>query len=142
MNTQSLNENDYKKAWDEIFSFKNENDEIEYEAQMLMFNFLGEVEKYQDLQKVSRKSLSELIKTSASYITQLFRGNKPLNFQTIAKMQKALNIRFEIKAVSSNVLINNLVNNTVVENKYSYNIGKEGWSKIESIKPVELKPVA
>lgn len=108
MSTQSLKENNNKKAWDEIFSFKNEDEEIEYEAQMLMFTFLGEIEKYQDIKDVNRKSLSERIKTSASYITQLFRGNRPLNFLTIAKMQKALKIKFEIKA------INNCVYNEVI----------------------------
>ncbi len=108
MSIQSLKENNNKKAWDEIFSFKNEDEEIEYEAQMLMFTFLGEIEKYQDIKDVNRKSLSERIKTSASYITQLFRGNRPLNFLTIAKMQKALKIKFEIKA------INNCVYNEVI----------------------------
>lgn len=46
-----------------------------------------------------------MIKTSGSYLTQVFRGDKPLNFITLAKIQKALNIRFEISAHYKDVLI-------------------------------------
>jgi len=42
-----------------------------------------------------------MIGTSASYITQLFRGNKIINLETIAKFQKIFDIKFEIKAVSN-----------------------------------------
>jgi transcriptional regulator with XRE-family HTH domain len=42
----------------------------------------------------------EEIGTSASYLTQLFRGDRLLNFRTIAKIEAALNIEFKIQEVS------------------------------------------
>lgn len=86
--------------WDNIFSVENEEEQIELDAQMLMFRFLSEVEKYQELKGITKKALAEKINTSASYITQLFRGDKPLNFYTIAKIQKALAIKFAINSYS------------------------------------------
>jgi transcriptional regulator with XRE-family HTH domain len=38
-----------------------------------------------------------MIGTTPSYVTQLFRGNKIINLETIARMQLALNVEFEIK---------------------------------------------
>ncbi len=101
MSTQLSSDQKQKinNPWDDLLKFKNEDEEIEHEAQMLMYSFLSEVERYQDLQGVNKKSLAEKIKTSASYITQLFRGNKPLNFNTIARIQKVLKVRFQVNAI-------------------------------------------
>jgi len=90
---------DIRKRFDNLLKHKSEKEEIEHDAQMLMFRFLTETQKYQDAQGVNRKLLAQKIKTSASYLTQLFRGDKPLNFVTLAKFQKALNIKFKIVAV-------------------------------------------
>lgn len=99
MYTQSSNaENSNTSSWDEIMAFENEEEEIKHESQMLMFSFLSEIEKYQTLQDINKKKLSQKIKISASYLTQLFRGHKPLNFETIAKVQRALNISFNVYA--------------------------------------------
>lgn len=98
MSTKSSNEKKTLNPWDELLSFKNQKEEDKHEAQMLAFRFLSEVEKYQELQGMKKKELAKEIGTSASYITQLFRGNKPLNFETIAKMQRALHICFHISA--------------------------------------------
>jgi transcriptional regulator with XRE-family HTH domain len=98
MNTLSSKLQNHSEGWEAIFSFENNDDLIKHEAQMLMFSFLSETEKYQTLQKINKKDLAKCIKTSASYITQIFRGNKPLNFETIAKIQLALNIKFNITA--------------------------------------------
>lgn len=101
MSMTSSELNDLKSQFDSALAFSSEKEEMEHDAQMLAFSFLSEVEKYQALQGINRKTLAEKIKTSASYITQLFRGDKPLNFETLAKMQKALNIRFSITAKSA-----------------------------------------
>jgi transcriptional regulator with XRE-family HTH domain len=101
MNTELQNDLKPKSLnpWDDFLAFKDENEEIGHDAQMLMFSFLSEVERFQEMQDINKKGLAEKIRTSASYITQLFRGNKPLNFDTLAKIQKALKIKFKISAV-------------------------------------------
>ena len=45
-----------------------------------------------------------MIKVSPSYITQLYRGNKVINLELVAKIEQALDFRFEIKAVAKEVL--------------------------------------
>jgi transcriptional regulator with XRE-family HTH domain len=92
--------NQAQSNWDDIFSFKNEEHEIEHDAQILIYRFLSEVEKFQNLQGINKKELAKKIKTSPSFITQIFRGSKAINFELLAKLQKALNISFQISAKS------------------------------------------
>ena len=64
---------------------------------MMMFQFLSEVEKVMENRKINKKDLAKIIGTSSSYVTQLFRGDKLINFKTLAKIKKGLNLKFEIK---------------------------------------------
>lgn len=79
-----------------MLKFDNEFDEIEHESKMLMFKFLSHIELEMDKQNMSKKDLAEKLGTSASYITQLFRGTKTINLLTIAKLQKLFDIEFKI----------------------------------------------
>jgi len=63
---------------------------------LLMAKFLSEIEQQQKLKDIDRKTLAALIGTSPSYLTQVFRGDKPLNFKTLAKIQTVLSIRFDV----------------------------------------------
>src|SRR5258708_27262760 len=81
---------------------KNEEEGIEHDAYMLMAGYLSEIERVQENKKINRKDLAIKINTSASYLTQVFRGNKPMNFYTLAKIQRALKIKFQVSAVSLN----------------------------------------
>lgn len=98
MNTKSLKEKQETNPWDELLAFKTQEEQDKHEAQMLAFRFLSEIERYQELRGMNKKELALKIGKSPSYITQLFRGSKPLNFDTLAKMQRALNIQFNITA--------------------------------------------
>lgn len=75
---------------------KTEDEMLHEEEFVLMANYLSEIEKYQKEHAINRKELAAKIKTSPSYLTQVFRGDKPLNFFTIAKIQKALKVRFRV----------------------------------------------
>jgi transcriptional regulator with XRE-family HTH domain len=87
------------KSYENLFSFRDEKDELDFEAHMLMFRFLSEVEKISVGGKlIKNKELASKLGFSSSYITQLFNGDKLLNFTMLAKIQKAYNITFEIKA--------------------------------------------
>ena len=87
------------KGYEDLFSFRSEKDELDYEAHMLMFRFLSEVEKFDsDSGILKNKDLASKLGVSSSYITQLLNGNKLLNFTMLAKIQKAFDITFEIRA--------------------------------------------
>lgn len=100
MKSNKVNNNieEIRSKFQNLLKHHSEEEQIKHDTQMLMYRFLNEIQKYQDIQGLNRKKLAESIKTSASYLTQLFRGNKPLNFETLAKVQKALNIKFEVVA--------------------------------------------
>jgi transcriptional regulator with XRE-family HTH domain len=90
------------KGYENLFSFRDEKDELDYEAHMLMFRFLSEVEKINSGSKILKnKDLASKLGVSPSYITQLFNGDKLLNFTMLAKIQKVFNITFEINAMKN-----------------------------------------
>lgn len=86
-----------KEAFDELFKSFTDEELIDQEARLLSFRFLSEIEAAMEKQKMSKKLLAEKVNTSASYITQLFRGDRLPNFNILAKIQKALGLNFEIK---------------------------------------------
>lgn len=82
-----------------LFTFKNEKQELDHEARMIMFRFLSELENLNKSENVlKKKELAQKLGVSASYITQIFSGAKLANFNLLAKIQNAFNITFEIKA--------------------------------------------
>jgi transcriptional regulator with XRE-family HTH domain len=91
-----------QKAFYYAFSSYDSKEDLEHDTKMLMYRFLSEVERLSEEKGLNRKELASLIGTSASYITQLFRGTKMMNLETIAKFQKVLEVNFEIKAISNN----------------------------------------
>jgi transcriptional regulator with XRE-family HTH domain len=89
--------------FEELFTFSGKEEELEHEAKMIMFRFLSELEKMADAGKIKKKDLAKKIGTSASYITQLFNGDKLTNLITLAKMQLAYDFTFEIKAAPNGI---------------------------------------
>ena len=84
--------------FENFFSFKSKKEEIEHEAKMIMFRFFSELEKINSENPIKKKELAQTLKTSASYITQLYQGDKLINLLTLAKIQEAYDITFDIKA--------------------------------------------
>lgn len=74
-----------------------EKQEIEHKAQMLSFRFLSELELLCKKKDVNKKELAEMMGTSASYITQLFRGHKMVNMAFVAKIEYIFNVQFDIR---------------------------------------------
>jgi hypothetical protein len=91
------------KGLEGLFSFKNDEEELEHEAKMIMFRFLSELDKLFSDKLFRKKELAKAIGTSPSFITQLYHGDKLINLLTLAKIQQAYNLTFEIKAKSNNV---------------------------------------
>lgn len=85
------------EEFSDLYTFRNEEEEIEHEAYMLMFRFLSELEKLGSGDHPMRKNeLAKKIGVSPSFITQLYNGSKLINLSTLAKIEKAFNISFEI----------------------------------------------
>ncbi|MFX0558672.1 hypothetical protein ACOCEA_17880 [Maribacter sp. CXY002] len=95
MKSSEKNIQNLETAFDSIFN----NQEIDYdiEARIIASKLLSEISEITDKNNLNRKTIAELIGTSASYLTQLYRGNKLLNFVTLAKLKDKLNLSIEIK---------------------------------------------
>lgn len=96
MTTKLKNNEEIKNAFDQFFGQISEQDQLENDANLLMFRFLSIIEARCEELGWNRKQLAQKVGTSASYITQLFRGDKLVNMLTLAKFQKALGLEFEI----------------------------------------------
>ena len=88
-----------------IESIKNQKGDINHETRMIMYRFLSEIEYVIEEKGLKRKDIAKMIGTSPSYITQLYRGTKILNLETIAKFQQALDAKFKIELLENNKLI-------------------------------------
>jgi len=95
---------DRKQAAEIQTAFKDHISQIpessKFDARMLMYRFLSEVERITDERNISRKELAKLAGTSPSFITQLFQGNKIASLEFLSKLEKALDIQFSITASS------------------------------------------
>lgn len=99
MNMRSnINKEDIKAKFNYLINSKTEEELIERDSLILQANYLSEIERLSKTEGFNRKDLAIKINTSPSYLTQVFKGDKPLNFLTLAKIKRALNLRFEVKA--------------------------------------------
>jgi len=96
MNTKSNDPQKIKEAFDQFFNSFTVEEKFESDARLLMFRFLSIIEVRCEELGWNRKQLAEKVGTSASYITQLYRGDKLINMLTLAKFQKVLGLEFEI----------------------------------------------
>jgi hypothetical protein len=95
----SFNEhNNISPDFADLFSFSSEKEELKHDAKMIMFRFLSEIDRMSE-NELLQKDYAAAMKTSASFVNQLFKGDKLANLVTIAKLQKAFNVIFDIKAI-------------------------------------------
>ena len=81
----------------ETFIAKDKNFDLPFETRMVMYRFLSEIDKLAEEEDLNKKQLAEKTGVSASYITQLYRGNKILNLELIAKFQHLFDGVFDVK---------------------------------------------
>lgn len=72
--------------------------DVKFDAEYISLVFLSEVEKVMDVRGMRKADLAKMLNTSKSYLTQLWRGDKVLSLEMIARIGIALNIKFKIKA--------------------------------------------
>ncbi len=71
-------------------------DDLDFRVEEISNRLLQHVLNYMEDRNMSRKKLATLIGTSPSYITQLFNNTRTLNISIVAKIEQALNVRFEV----------------------------------------------
>lgn len=134
MNMKSSNKlmKDIENSFNELFEFENKNDLAEVNAHVLASKFLSEILDASEKNNLNRKQLADKIGTSASYLTQLFRGNKLINLTTIAKLGNELNIEFDISIKGKNKFSNPINEENIAEHldKWHTDNKSKGYVKI------------
>lgn len=81
------------------FYYSEPSSNIDFQSVAIHNTFMVEVEKAMEMRGMTKKELATKVGTSASYITQLFRFDKMVNMEMLAKMKIALDIEFIIHGV-------------------------------------------
>lgn len=120
----------------ELFSFDSLEKRLEYGAQMYSFRVLSEVEKLCNKKKIKKKDLAAMVGTSASYITQLFRGDKHINSNMVARFQEIFDICFEIKVRANDQTHSEFLFSQVCElNMRRFKYKQQVWNRLDTDVP-------
>ena len=71
-------------------------EQIEFDAQIIAFQFLSIIDEEMEKQNISKKELGKRIGKSSSFITQIFKGDRKPNWHILARMQQVLGLEFKI----------------------------------------------
>ncbi|MBC8152429.1 MAG: helix-turn-helix transcriptional regulator [Bacteroidetes bacterium] len=105
MSTISKTPEEIRAAFSALFANRTDQQQRDDDAQLLSFRFLSEVERIMQEQGFTRRKLAESVGTSPSYITQLFRGDRRLNMDMLARFEQVLGVQFVVSAGQSPVIV-------------------------------------
>lgn len=94
-----------QKELKDILSFNNEDEKLKFEIDMIHMDTMNMVADLMEKLPTPMKP-SELAKelgVSPSYVSQLFSGDKLINYSTLAKLQRIFNVRFKLNIKSKEV---------------------------------------
>ena len=91
-----MSDKNIRAKFDELLAFEDKSEKVEFDAGLLAMRFLGLADAEMARQKISKKELAASVGTSASFITQMFRGDRKPSWTMLAKMQDALDLKFKI----------------------------------------------
>lgn len=108
-NLEQTKKQEMEAKFNSFFSELTIENPIEFVAATIHDDFMYLVEQMMKEQGLSYKELAEKLGTSKGYVSQLFSGKKLVNLEMIARLQKVLDVHFEIvprKKISQQVPAN------------------------------------
>jgi transcriptional regulator with XRE-family HTH domain len=81
----------------EAFSFENEEEKIQFEAEMIHLDLIEEISKLMEAKGMKRADLAKALGTTKGYVTQLFSGDRFLNIKTLAKIKNIFDVKIKIE---------------------------------------------
>jgi transcriptional regulator with XRE-family HTH domain len=88
--------NSINRKWDSLLGNMPQEDLVTFKADVLAMQFLGLIDLKMEQDKISKKELAQKVGTSASFITQLFRGDRKPNWNILAKISMELGLEFKV----------------------------------------------
>ncbi len=95
-NLEQTKKQEIEAKFNSFFSRLTIENPIEFVAETIHADFICLIEQIMKEQGLSYKELAEKLGTSKGYVSQLFNGKKLVNLEMIARLQKVLDIQFEI----------------------------------------------
>ncbi|MBK7381779.1 MAG: helix-turn-helix domain-containing protein [Flavobacteriales bacterium] len=90
-----------KAAFAKVLNDFNEEELLEMEALAIGHAYLSEAQRIMDERGMLKKDLAEKMNVSPSFLTQLFRGDRPVSDYHKAQLARIFNIQWELRAVPS-----------------------------------------
>lgn len=90
-----------KAAFTKVLNDFSEEELLEMEALAIGHAYLSEARRIMDERGMLKKELAEKMKVSASFLTQLFRGDRPVSDYHKAQLARIFNIQWSLKAVAT-----------------------------------------
>ena len=91
--------NNIKKIQNNLISFiefKNDEDKLDFETSVISLDLTDKIEELMKEYKMTKAQLARELKTSKSYITQLFNGDKLINLKLLARIQRIFKVKFYV----------------------------------------------
>ncbi len=86
-----------EKEFQDILIPKSDKERLEFEAKMIHLDFISRLQELMKFKNInSKRELADLLETSPSFVTQLFSGEKLINLKNLARLQRALDIKYTI----------------------------------------------
>ncbi|HCN36697.1 MAG TPA: hypothetical protein DIS94_03175 [Bacteroidetes bacterium] len=90
MTSKKINLNEELKK---IYSNESQDEKDEFQAEILHMEIIHQIYLRMKLLGLSKSDIAKELKTSKSFITQLFSGDKLLNLKLIAKFSRILGLK-------------------------------------------------
>jgi len=85
----------------QLLNISTEQDRIDLDAELIQLHILEKISAIMDDRGMTRSELADKLETSRAFVTQMFSADRALNLKTLAKIQKALDVHFEIVPVQN-----------------------------------------
>ena len=92
--TSNNKQKEIKERLKSLLSFDDENDKLEFETSLIHLDIIDNIIELMNERGYTKARLAKELKTSKSYITQLFSGDKLVNLHLIAKLQRIFGVKF------------------------------------------------
>ncbi|HRE40627.1 MAG TPA: helix-turn-helix domain-containing protein [Ignavibacteria bacterium] len=94
--------NNLNEELKKIFAFESQDEKDEFQADILHMDLIHQIYLRMKFLGLSKADLAKELKTSKSFITQLFSGDKHLNLKLIAKLSRILGLKLNTEFINTN----------------------------------------
>jgi len=144
-----ISKNSLDNKMRDLVSFKNENEKQKFDAVILHLETMNKIQGLIDKNKKNRQWLADQLNVDKSFVSQLFAGDKLLNFKLLANINKIFNTKiqisftsesnYQIDAVASVIDLSNIRPELLPDYKYLSSQPSKGPVAIPMDEPYDIE---